>query len=189
MLDFRKNPLFLLCIGFVIGIVVTETVYYFCAPIVLPDDSIRVVTDRDYYGTVSQLLSSAKDSIHMVMFSANHQAGQKYADSDVNNLLQDLIAARNRGVDVQVLMDAWPEGNNETMEYLQKNNVPAKPVKTDATVHAKLIVIDGRIVIVGSTNWSYYSVDRNNEANVVISSERIADEFESYFRKVNSLAS
>lgn len=183
-MGFKDNPLLLFCIGLVIGIVVAETVYYIYAPTVLPDKSIEVVTDRDYYGKVSQLLSGAKQSIHMVMFSANYEP--KYSDSSITKLLQDLVAAKNRGVDVQVLMDPWPEGNNKTLAYLKRNNIPARGVETGATVHAKLIIIDGRIVVVGSTNWSYYSVDKNNEANVVVNSERIASEFESYFRKVGS---
>lgn len=183
-MDFKRNPLLLLCLGLLIGIVVAEVVYYIFDPLVLPEGAIEVVTDQEYYPKVSEILSGSKESIHMVMFSANYQTGQ-YADGSVNRLLQELVAARNRGVDVQVVMDDWPEGNNKTINYLVKNNVPARMINIDGTTHAKLIVADG-IVVVGSTNWAYTSIEKNHEANVVIRDERVAREFEDYFRRVSA---
>jgi len=180
--DFKRSPLLLLCIGFLLGIVVAEAVYYLFSPIVLADGSVAVVTDRDYYPKVSELLAGAQGSIHMVMFSANYQA--QYSDSSVTLLLGDLVAAHNRGVDVMVVMDSWPEGNDKTANYLSKNNIPVRMLNWTGTTHAKLIIIDGQIVVVGSTNWSYHSIDKNHEANVVISDERIAREFEPYFQGI-----
>ena len=186
-MDFKRNPLLLLSIGLFVGIVVAEVVYCFYAPTILPDGSIEVVTNRDYYPEVSQLLRGAQESIHIIMFSANYQTGPDYADAHVNELVQELVAARNRGVDVQVIMDSWPEGNEKSLQYLLKNNVVAKKVQDVGTTHAKLIIIDGKLVVVGSTNWSHYSVDLNNEANVVVNNERIAQEFEGYFTGLSSL--
>ncbi len=181
-MDFKRSPPLLICIGFLAGIVVAEAVYYVFSPMVLADGSVVVVTDREYYSKVSELLAGAQESIHMVMFSANYQA--QYSDSSVTLLLGDLVAARNRGVDVSVVMDSWPEGNDKAVNYLTKNNVPARLITFSGTTHSKLIIIDGRIVVVGSTNWSYHSIDKNHEANVVINDGRIAREFEEYFSYV-----
>jgi phosphatidylserine/phosphatidylglycerophosphate/cardiolipin synthase-like enzyme len=185
--DFKRNPLLLLCIGLLAGIVIAEAVYYVFSPVVLADGSVVVVTDRDYYGKASELLSGAKESIHIVMFSANYKP--KYDDSHVNELLRAIIAAHNRGVDVKIVMDSFPEGNDKTLNYLLKNNIPARILNIPgATTHSKLIIVDGVVVMVGSTNWSYHSIDKNHEANVVISDARIASEFEDYFRGVYSAA-
>jgi len=180
----KQSPVVLLCIGFFVGIVVAEAVYYILEPVVLPDGSVEVTTDREYFNEVSEVLAGARESIHIVLFSANYQGN--YGDSHVNELLQELISARNRGVDVQIVMDYWPEGNDKTVNYLKKNNVEAKMVQIDGTTHAKLIIIDGETVIVGSTNWSYHSVDKNHEANVIIRDGRVAGEFESYFSAVSA---
>ena len=180
-MGFIKSPAFLLCIGLLIGVVLAEAVYYVSAPLVLSDGSVVPITDRDYYPKAFSLISGAKDSIHIVMFSANYQTSPEYADSHVNKLVQELVAARNRGVDVQVIMDAWPEGNTKTANYLTKNNVPVTLINMTGSTHAKLIIVDGKITIVGSTNWSYYAIDKNHEANVVISDEGVSRSFESYF--------
>jgi len=51
----------------------------------------------------------------------------------------------------------------------------------EVTTHSKLVIIDGKTVILGSTNWSYYGLEKNHEANVLIRSKEIADYFEKYF--------
>jgi phosphatidylserine/phosphatidylglycerophosphate/cardiolipin synthase-like enzyme len=53
-------------------------------------------------------------------------------------------------------------------------------------MHCKLIIIDGKTVIVGSTNWSYYAIDKNREASVVIRDERIARIFEEYLFSISA---
>jgi phosphatidylserine/phosphatidylglycerophosphate/cardiolipin synthase-like enzyme len=161
--------------------VIAEVFYIVYSPLVLPDGAIRVVTDRDYFDKSYQLLSGARESIHIVMFSANYQTDPRYKDSRVNKLLDLLVSAKNRGLDVRVIMDDFPEGNEDTAGRLRKNNIDARIMRFDGSTHDKLIIVDGRIVIVGSTNWSYYSIDMNHEANVVINNERVANEFEGYF--------
>ncbi len=189
--DLRRSPLLLVCIGFLSGLAVAEAAYYLLTPVVLADGAVSVLTDRDYYAEVSSLLANSRESIHMLMFSANPQdpeakadSGGKVSDAHVDRLMQQLAAAKNRGVDVRVAMDAWPEGNDRAEKYLKDNNIPVRLIKSDGTMHSKLIVIDGRIVVVGSTNWSYHSIDKNNEANVVISDARIAALFGDYFSRV-----
>ena len=52
------------------------------------------------------------------------------------------------------------------------------------TSHAKLIIIDGKIVVIGSTNLSHYGIDMNGEANVIIHDEKVATYFEGYFEGI-----
>jgi phosphatidylserine/phosphatidylglycerophosphate/cardiolipin synthase-like enzyme len=181
-----RNPALLLCIGFILGIVVAEAFYIYTTPLILPDGAIAVVNDRDYFPKVSELLGGAQKSIHIIMFSANYQTQEEYMDSATNLLLQSLISARNKGIEVKMFMDDWPEGNSKTLNYLEKNNVPVSTISIDGTVHSKLIIIDSKIVVVGSTNWSYHALDKNRETNVIINDERVARLFEDYFSTISS---
>lgn len=180
-MDFKRSPLLLLCIGLVLGMAIAEIVYCTLTPVVLADGSLEVLVDRDYLPEVSGLMSRAQESIHVAMFSANYQTAPEYRDGSANRLLQQLVAARNRGVEVSVVMDDWPEGNEKSKNYLERNNVPVRTLSFDGSLHAKLIVIDGEVVIVGSTNWSHHSLDKNHEANVIIKDPRIAERFQAYY--------
>jgi phosphatidylserine/phosphatidylglycerophosphate/cardiolipin synthase-like enzyme len=187
-MDFKGNPLLLLCIGFLIGIVVAEAFYIIFSPIVPADGSVAVVVDRDYFPQAIEAISSARETVHVVMFSANYQTSPEYSESSVNRILEQLVAAHNKGVEVSIIMDDWPEGNDKTMNYLQRNNVKVREIIAEGSTHAKLIIVDGRLVIVGSTNWSHHSLDLNREANVLINDESIAQRFESYFDYLTSIA-
>ena len=47
--------------------------------------------------------------------------------------------------------------------------------------HAKLVVVDGRIVLLGSTNWTGNSMGNNNESNVRLDDPALAAAFARYF--------
>ncbi len=107
-------------------------------------------------------------------------------DSQSNQLLNALIQAHNRGVDVKVILDqnmdfqeeasesALQNKNQQAFEMLRKNNVPVFFDTADTYTHAKAIVIDNETVILGSTNWSKASLTHNNEANALICSKEFA---------------
>ena len=107
-------------------------------------------------------------------------------------LLDDLIEASKRGVDVKVMLEGgeeflgenFTEAQTKTKEYLEEGGVKVKFDGEGVTTHAKLIVIDERVVILGSTNWNYYSLDRNNEASVLIKSNEAGIYYEDYFEKL-----
>ncbi|MBN2518135.1 MAG: hypothetical protein JXB14_04780 [Candidatus Altiarchaeota archaeon] len=180
-MNFLDKRLLLLSAGILIGVAVAEVFYIVYSPLVLPDGAIEIATDREYFDRAYQVLSNSQESIHIVMFSANYQTDPKYRDGHVNKLVNLLISAGNRGIDVKIIMDDFPEGNEKTVAYLRKNNIDARIIRFVGSTHDKLILVDGRIVIVGSTNWSYYSIDENHEANVIINDESVAAGFEGYF--------
>jgi len=40
------------------------------------------------------------------------------------------------------------------------------------------------VVLIGSTNWSYYSFSKNHESNVIFDDKESAKKFEQYFERV-----
>ncbi len=67
-------------------------------------------------------------------------------------------------------------------------NVPIQvknivPDNTDS-FHLKTIVIDKKIVILGSTNWTASAFDNNIETDVLINSDKLAQEILSYLKTI-----
>lgn len=159
----------------------------------LPAKDVEIITNRDYFPAVYKLLENAKESIYIFMFEA-----RIYPDypNDVNEKLLDaLIEAKKRGIDVKVILDAssWNRGNtlkNKQMaDALKGGGVDVFYDPLDVTSHPKLLIIDHRFTVIGSTNWSYYALEKNNEASVIIDSEPVAQGFEKYFKKTLNLSS
>jgi len=169
-------------LGIILGIALCEAYYILFSPTILAEGSVEVVTDREYFDDALQALQGARESIHMVMFSLNRYTAPEHMNSQVNQLITEVLKAKNKGVDVKIIMDDWPEGNEKSKGFFEENDIEVRvDEEFEGTTHDKLIIIDGKIVIVGSTNWSFFSVEKNHEANVIIFDERIARKFEEYF--------
>jgi phosphatidylserine/phosphatidylglycerophosphate/cardiolipin synthase-like enzyme len=159
----------------------------------LPADDVRIITNRDYFPAVMDLFENAEESIYIFMFSARIYI--EYPD-DVNwKLLGALTDAAKRGVDVKVILDAssWNKDNtlkNKHMaDSLTAGGVEVYYDPLDVTSHPKLLIIDHQYTVVGSTNWSYYALELNNEASVIIDSKPVANGFEEYFMRNLELSS
>ncbi len=171
-------------LGIFFGVVLGVEVVHFAEDDVCPQTlcidqaSVVPLSDRGYFPVVYDALQGAQESIHIASFELKYYL--KYPESNQNTLVEALLDAHRRGVDVRIIVDEYSKENN-AFEYLRDKGVPIRYDGKDVTTHAKLIIIDGEVVVLGSTNFSYYGLDRNNEANVLIVSGHVADYFEKYF--------
>jgi len=156
----------------------------------LPAKDVKVVLDREYFQVARGLLRNAEKSIQMMMFEASFYA--KYPKSPSNMLIGELISARKRGVTVEVILETSDRGdraterNRLTGKMLSKEGVEVIYDPLFVTTHAKLIIIDGRINLLGSTNWTYHSLTSNHEVGVLIESEEVARTLQYYFDRVKT---
>ncbi len=153
---------------------------------------VKPIPNREYVPALHEVLSQAKKTIYVFMFSARYYPQYR---NDANSLiLADLIKAAKRGVKVEVILDASNWNRSNTLDNkmfgdtLAKCGVDVYYDPPDVTSHDKLVIVDGEITIVGSTNWSYYALERNNEASVLIKSRDVAEYFTKYFNKVKRLS-
>ncbi len=186
-METNRKLLLVFLIGVIFGIVLGVEVVHFAESRVCPQtycidqSSIVPISDRGYFPAVHDAFQKAEKSIHIAAFELKYYT--KYPKSNENILINDLIDAHNRGVDVKIILDEYSTENN-AFNYLRENGVSVKYDGKDVTTHAKLIIIDGKIVILGSTNFSYYGLEKNKEVDVIIFAEHIADYFEGYFQEI-----
>jgi len=150
-------------------------------PSAIGDSQAIPLTDREYFRTVQTLIDSANFSIDVIMYTINYYP--EYPDSKGHMLLFDLEEAAARGVGVRIITDQTPT-EKPVLSMLKDSGIEIKYDSKEKTTHAKLIIIDSKIVIIGSTNWSYNSIEKNHEANVLINSRSLAKQFEDYFNIV-----
>jgi len=150
----------------------------------LPARDVKMIPPREYYKTLCSLINQASKSIWIVMYSFKYYS--EYPLSPSNLILQELLKAKKRGVEIKVLLDIsdWNEKNSrenqQTGRILSRNGIKVYYDKMEVNTHAKTIVIDSRYTVVGSTNWTYYALTSNNEISVLIDSEELAKETETY---------
>ncbi len=151
----------------------------------LPAKSVDILNNRDYLPYTINLIKNAEKTIDVAMLEV-HPSLNREGDP-ITEILNALIYSSNRGVKIRVIVDASNFAKNSTrqnvdaVEYLRKNGVEALYDDVDTTTHAKMFIVDSTIVVVGSTNWSYYAMSQNDESSVAIYSPDVAKYYEEKF--------
>jgi phosphatidylserine/phosphatidylglycerophosphate/cardiolipin synthase-like enzyme len=160
----------------------------------LPADGATPVNNREYAQAVRQLIQGAKHSLRIMLYQARYYP--EYPDTVTNFFIDDLIAARQRGVDVKIIVDTgvWnPNTKNEyVLDYVDRLSTAGVEIWQDAendVSHQKVMIVDDDITLVASHNWTYYSVANNNEVAVIVYSKPLNRWFRDYFRDLCRLGS
>jgi len=139
-------------------------------------DRISILNDEKYYYHVLNAISSAKREIDIIMFSI-------YKCKKTEELLNELINARKRGVFIRIILDKDVDSNKEVKNILGSEKIPIK-LADDRRIHNKLIIIDKDILIVGSHNWTDKALFGNRESSVVIRDKNTIKKMKRYFESV-----
>jgi cardiolipin synthase len=154
----------------------------------LPAHDVQVLTDRDYFQTVRRCFKEAQSSIKVMMFEASYY--EKYPNSPTNVLIRELVAAHKRGVAVKVILERRDEqqrasvNNEKTGTMLSREGVEVVYDPATVTTHTKMLIVDGTISVVGSTNWTYSALEKNHEVSVLVRSSEVAQRLQDYFHTI-----
>jgi phosphatidylserine/phosphatidylglycerophosphate/cardiolipin synthase-like enzyme len=94
-------------------------------------------------------------------------------DLDAEPIVQALITLHGRGVAVRVVTDT-DNASLSSINRLRRNGISVVEDKRTGLMHNKFVVIDGRIVWVGSMNFTSNGVYCNNNNIVRLNSPRLA---------------
>jgi cardiolipin synthase A/B len=124
----------------------------------------------------------ALDSQRLLINSARHTLDIYNEEMDDSAVTSALGAAARRGVDVKVVMTASSDWDL-AFKRLTGAGVHVRTYKQDASlyIHAKMILVDGRRVFLGSQNFSAGSLNDNRELGIVLSTAAIIRSLERTF--------
>ena len=139
-------------------VVLIITAKAFCFPADVQD-----ISGSKYFPAVKKAIAQANESINIAMFLM--EIPERKGTSKVQELVDELIIAEKRGVKVSVILDQNVDFVNQRHEsdwlgkvrsfraykQLKEVGVDVRYDEISTYTHAKAIVIDEKIVIVGST--------------------------------------
>lgn len=133
--------------------------------------------EGDYVRVVERLVNESQQRVFVLMYVVHLDD-----DGPVQRLMQALASAVSRGVQVRVALDAGKDRlsgapddkNNAAVTWLRAHQVPVILDEFERTSHSKILVIDGRWVVLGSHNWTRSAIMSNREASVLMDDRRLA---------------
>lgn len=117
-------------------------------------------------------IDKAKESINIAMYT--------FTDSDI---AYAIVKAKNKGVDVKIYLDKQEVNAqySKSRFFVNEGIEKIRISSNNYIMHNKFAVIDNKIVITGSYNWTASAAERNDENLLVIDDEKIVKQYHDYF--------
>ena len=141
-----------------------------------------------YAQAAERAIASARQRVWVMQYVV------RLDDGPVLALLEALAAAKARGVDVRVVLDRGllygttdPDlKNDRAAEWLQAHGVEVVWDEVANTSHAKLVLVDDDVVLIGSHNWTRAALTGNREVSMALHGPQEIAAIAQFFRNVSS---
>lgn len=142
------------------GINKTENIQIFFSP-----------QDKSIKNGILPLLKNAKKYIYIPAFIITEK-----------RLTEELINAKNRGVDVKIIVDSLNASNQHSKhKLLRESGIPVKAENYAGKMHSKSIIIDDEYLIIGSMNFSNSGENKNDENTIVLKNSEASKFYRKFF--------
>ncbi|HNT60403.1 MAG TPA: phospholipase D family protein [Candidatus Bilamarchaeaceae archaeon] len=139
-----------------------------------PTYSLQPVTSPGAESEIISLISSAEHSVHIETYMMTSE-----------EVIAALKAAKARGVDVRIILERRVEGdrNMHAFQSLSSAGIDVRWAPPSfKLVHSKMIIIDGKKVLVGSHNLSASALSQNREISVLFDGNSVRQFIEIFQR-------
>jgi len=152
---------------FIAGTIAGATLLFLAFFLFFPVHSATVVSSPGAEGEVISLINSAESSIYVETYVFTSE-----------EMMDALISAKMRGVDVKVIMEKRIDGNPDALAYsrlLGSGVGVCWASQVFKLTHSKIIIVDGRKALVGSHNLSYSALNTNREISLLVEGGIVAE--------------
>ena len=128
----------------------------------------------DCLNRIRRLISEARYSLDICVFTITD-----------NRIVERIIEAHNRGIKVRIISDndkSFDLGSD--MDRLEKTGIPCRFDATDAHMHHKYAIADGKTLLNGSFNWTRSASNPNNENILVTNDPKLLDLYKVSFENL-----
>jgi phosphatidylserine/phosphatidylglycerophosphate/cardiolipin synthase-like enzyme len=142
-------------------------------------DGTRVDTyfspDDHVLNALYTLLSRSEESIYFLAFS--------FTSNELGAIVREKAEA---GLDIKGVMDEEQVASNTGTEYdpFRQAGLDVRIDGIDGQMHHKLFIVDEKIVVLGSYNFSRSAEERNDENIIIIYNEKVAEFLLQEFQRV-----
>lgn len=126
---------------------------------------------------VIPLINEAKDSIRIIVFDWRWYLTDSSSPCSIFN--QSIIRASRRGVKVQVIANS-----DHIINILKSEKIQARKISSTTLVHAKMMIIDSKILIIGSHNYTQAAFTTNQEISSIFYDDQHITEYIDFFNSL-----
>jgi phosphatidylserine/phosphatidylglycerophosphate/cardiolipin synthase-like enzyme len=137
----------------------------------------NILIGRQYPEKVIELIKQAKQSIKIIVFDWRWYGDQIGSINQKFNY--EICQAVRRGVEISAVCDS-PKIDN----ILRNQGVKVFNIPTKKTIHVKMILIDNKILVLGSHNFTKSAFELNHEISVLIEDQESINSCNTFFNEL-----
>lgn len=127
--------------------------------------------DKSISNAVLPIIENTKSYIYIPIFVITE-----------NRVVDALISAKQRGVDVRLISDALNASSKYSkIKVLRANGIPVKIENYAGKMHSKTMIADDKYSIIGSMNFSKSGENKNDENTIVLQNADAAKYLKRFF--------
>lgn len=134
----------------------------------------QLLIGREYLPVLIEAIEEARQTIDVMMFDWRWYMSD--FSCDVQLLNQALVRAMRRKVKIRAYVS-----KGKVKPRLEKLGFIVKECSQNVLMHGKVCVIDRKIIVLGSHNWTTNAMTKNVEVSLIEESEPKAARFLAYF--------
>jgi phosphatidylserine/phosphatidylglycerophosphate/cardiolipin synthase-like enzyme len=141
---------------------------------------MQTIIGKNYPKLVIPLIKNAKSSIKIVVYD-----WRWYSDDPANpcQLFNSaIVGAQKRGVQVRACVNS-----SQILDPLRENGIDARIPISKNLMHAKFMIIDEKILVIGSHNFSQSAFTQNMETSLILEDEEKIKELVVFFNSIWNL--
>ena len=138
---------------------------------------METIIGKEFPKKVIPLIDSAKRSINTVVFDWRWYPNDAGCPTQLFN--QALVRASRRGVKIQAVVN-----NDSVVNILNSVGILARHVTLKNLIHAKLMIIDDSVVVIGSHNYTQNAFSVNQEISVILPIDETMRDFFNFFQSL-----
>lgn len=116
-------------------------------------------------------IKKAQSTIDIMMYSLSSR-----------HIANELIKAKNRGIKIRILVDKGQRKQRYTScRFLIKNGLDVRYDKGHGLMHNKVGIIDGKVLITASFNWTGQADKKNAENLLILTDKELIKKYQKRF--------
>ena len=135
------------------------------------------IIGKEFPEKVIPLIKNAKNSIDIIVYEWRWYPNQP--GSTIQQFNNSLIDAVRKNKKIRIITNSY-----QILKLLEGIKIKTKNLQSKRLLHTKLMIIDNKIAILGSHNYTMNAFNINHEVSVIIQEEQVVKRLKTYFENL-----
>jgi len=143
----------------------------------MENKGIETIIGKEFANKVIPLIRETQKTIDVIVYDWRWYPSQ--IGSAIQRFNNEIVYSRRKGRKIRVLTDS-----DFLITTLKKLNIEVKKNFSKKKLHTKLMIIDSKIVVLGSHNYTMNAFTINHEVSIITRNEKAVARLKLYFENL-----